>query len=124
MMARVGDARWSFGPDGPKQNRVCASQVAVAPCCISLANGGTKMQQGAFAISDSVSVFRSTHPSRTYHAGKESFLFQIEKMQYLLNRCSDFLICLHQVVGKNVVNKMRSMKTIFGDFFFKYVIAT
>jgi hypothetical protein len=35
-----------------------------------------------------------------------------------------FLIRLHQVVGTNVLNKMRSMKTIFGKLFFKYVIAT
>jgi hypothetical protein len=35
-----------------------------------------------------------------------------------------FLIRLHQVVWKNVLNKTRSMKTIFGELFFKYVIAT
>jgi hypothetical protein len=28
---------------------------------------------------------------------------------------------LHQVVGKNVLNKIRSMKIIFDELFFKYL---
>jgi hypothetical protein len=90
-------------------------------------HGNTKMQQGAFALlykcTDSVIVFHSTiRPARSMQGGN-LFCFRSKKaisVEPLLR----FLIRLHQVVEKNVLNKMRSMKTIFGELFFKYVIAT
>jgi hypothetical protein len=84
------------------------------------------MQQGAFAIANahtvSVSFTPPIRPARSMQ-GWNLFCFR-SKNAISLEPLLRFLIRLHQVVGKNVLNKMRSMKTIFGDFFFKYVIAT
>jgi hypothetical protein len=60
----------------------------------------------------------SLHPSVPHVPCREGIFFVSDRenaisLEWLLR----FLIRLHQVVGKNVLNKMRSMKIIFGEFF-------
>jgi hypothetical protein len=88
--------------------------------------GGTKMQQGAFVVANaqtlSLSFTPPIRPARSMQGG--IFFVSDRKNAISLESLLRFLIRLHQVVGTNVLNKMRSMKTIFGKLFFKYVIAT